>query len=101
MKFEDIHVGDVVRIRDWDDMVEEFGYDPVNEVINCRPVFSSRMNCLCGRVMTVTELHGSRNIITDDYAAADWFIGSDMLVPVKETNLEPFDDNDISMLLEI
>ena len=98
MRFEDIHVGDVVRIRDWDDMVQEFGI--IEGCIKTKPVFSKRMRHLCGRVMTITEAIGSRDIITDDIATEPWFLGADMFEPAQLT-LEPFDNDDIRMLLEI
>ena len=47
MKDEDIHIGDVLRIRQWDDMVDEFGVKPSGD-IGCSGVFVKNMKCLCG-----------------------------------------------------
>ena len=98
MRFEDIHVGDVVRIRDWDDMAKEFGV--TEGCIKTRPVFSEKMRYLCGRVMTITKAISTRDIFTDDIATEHWFLGADMFEPAQLT-LEPFDNDDICMLLDI
>lgn len=38
MRDEDVHIGDTVRVRQWDDMKNEFGTDQ-NGNINCiRPI---------------------------------------------------------------
>ena len=55
--YDDFHVGDVVRIRDWDDMVAEFGIDR-NGDIPCRAHFVRGMRRLCGNVFTITNTDG-------------------------------------------
>ena len=52
-----VHVGDKVRIRAWDDMVEEFGLDDDDE-IPCRATFIEDMREYCGREYTVDSVWG-------------------------------------------
>ena len=52
MREEDIHIGDKLRIRQWDDMELEFGlYDTGS--IKCRLSFTEDMRYLCGRPFTI------------------------------------------------
>lgn len=52
-----VHVGDKVRIRAWDDMVEEFGLDD-NDEIPCRATFIEDMREYCGREYTIDGIWG-------------------------------------------
>lgn len=52
-----VHVGDKVRIRAWDDMVEEFGLDDDSE-IPCRATFVEDMREYCGREYTIDGIYG-------------------------------------------
>ena len=47
-------IGAVVIVRDWDDMVQEFG--TVNDYINVPGRFYEGMECLCGEELVITEL---------------------------------------------
>ena len=52
--------GDIVVIRDWDDMAEEYGYEDDDEdSINCRFSFTSEMEPLCGEMATVVRVSPS------------------------------------------
>lgn len=51
------HVGDVVRIRDWDDMVAEFGTVRNGTAIGCPHfLFIDEMKFLCGRILTISDI---------------------------------------------
>ena len=50
-------VGDKVRIREWDDMVAEFGLEEDNE-IPCRATFIEDMREYCGREYTIDGIYG-------------------------------------------
>lgn len=50
-------VGDKVRIREWDDMVKEFGLVEDNE-IPCRATFIEDMREYCGREYTIDGIYG-------------------------------------------
>lgn len=51
-----IHVGDTVRIKSWDEMVEEYGMynENVIECPNC--VFTKSMEFLCNQLLTVKDI---------------------------------------------
>lgn len=54
-------VGDKVKIREWDDMAEEYGYEGGNpNVIACRGFFLSSMRPLCGMQFTIRKIYGNR-----------------------------------------
>jgi len=46
--------GQPVRIREWNDMVEEFGTRENNQDIECEGVFITSMLHLCGSVAIIT-----------------------------------------------
>lgn len=55
-----VHVGDKVRIRDWDDMAAEFGVNAYDE-IPCRMTFIRDMQKYCGYEYTVAEVYGEHD----------------------------------------
>ena len=48
-------VGELVRIRQWDDMVKEFGTRSTGSV-NCRCLFTVAMKTLCGKYAEIKDL---------------------------------------------
>ena len=48
-------VGELVRIRQWDDMVKEFGTRSTGSV-NCRCLFTVAMKPLCGKYAEIKDL---------------------------------------------
>lgn len=48
-------VGDVVRVRSWDDMKDEFGLDAYGN-INCRFCFTRAMQKMCGKLYHVSKV---------------------------------------------
>ena len=56
MRDEDIHIGDVLRIRQWDDMAKEFGVNDYGS-IPCRCAFTEDMCYLCGEKFTVSGFY--------------------------------------------
>lgn len=52
-------VGDVVRVRSWDDMKDEFGLDADGN-INCRFCFTSAMRKMCGKLYHVSKVEQAR-----------------------------------------
>lgn len=98
MRKEDIHIGDVLRIREWDDMVEEFGYEfDDGDDIDCDKVFTSRMRYLCGQKFTVKEISDYDGFLSEEDVEVSvnsplgrWVISADMLEPYwKETPVMP------------
>ena len=49
-------VGELVRIRQWDDMVKEFGVDDVGDIILCKTGFIKKMYPLCGLYAEIVSL---------------------------------------------
>lgn len=83
-KFE---VGDVLRVRSWEDMEQEFGLHNSTS-ISCEFYFTPRMKYMCGKEFIVRE------IINDAYRSdsgieGGYHISSDMLEPASEQ--EPID----------
>lgn len=86
------NVGDVLRVRQWDDMVEEFGVS--GKDIPCEGVFVSEMKYMCGKIFTVAEIcYG--NYHSKEGFESGWAITDDMLEPFA---LEP--DLEIDKLSE-
>lgn len=91
-------VGDLVRVRDWDDMAEEFGI--VGDVIQCDAGFLPSMRYLCGKEFTICnpqDLDGIDSGITN-YAHGvegfkkwliddEWIITEDMIEHVDEEDM--------------
>lgn len=80
-------VGEKVRIRQWDDMAEEFGVDAIG--IPCASSFVNDMKYLCGKEFTVTAVSntGRTNKHGDEYCLVNgctsaYTISSDMIEPV-------------------
>ena len=49
------NIGELVRIRQWDDMVKEFGTRSTGSV-NCRCLFTKGMKPLCGKYAEIKDL---------------------------------------------
>jgi len=88
---QDLHVGDRVRIRDWDDMASEYGLDEDGD-INTVPCFVERMRYLCGTDGSIVKLplkNSSDALIrlsNDD----GWVITLAMIEPIDD-DAEPVD----------
>lgn len=97
-KFE---VGDVCRIRQWDDMAEEFGV--FDGEIECEFSFIEAMRCLCGAIFTIKDIKGRCFYSYEGGTFDKWDISADMLelvTPIIPKSSEDFDfDFDISELL--
>lgn len=80
MKLEDIHPGDVLRIREWDDMEAEFGTDDEGDIA-CEFYFTREMEKFCGTVLTVEKIDDTR-VMPDDWEAFGYCsYSADMLEP--------------------
>lgn len=77
-------IGDKLRIRQWDDMVKEFGVDN-NGNIPCTFSFSKPMRALCGQPFTVSSIMPFDDRLEyrrEEEPSIDFMISSDMLEPV-------------------
>lgn len=121
MRDEDIHIGDMVRVRQWYDLANEYGenchlveglFEPSNKAYDIpihakRTWFTAHMEKFCGNVFTVSEAYLSGGVSIgykfqddNDTGINRWFICAEMLEAVDEDNeWEIADDNDIESLL--
>lgn len=80
---DEIKVGNRVKIRDWDDMEEEFGLDSWGH-INMPLCFNPAMKTFCGKIVVITRVDeddGSFKI-SDDSA---WWFDKNMIVKPKKS----------------
>lgn len=94
----DFSIGQRVRIREWDDMKEEFGLNELDDYILCNPVFAMGMRPLCVATATVEsfgddeigiflkewEDADGQRISVPELTGRDWHYSADMLEPVEE-----------------
>lgn len=73
-------VGDLVRVREWDDMKKEFGSDG-DFKINCHCLFVYTMKDTCGDVCTIKDITDSGNYILSGKNEAGWVYSDDMIFP--------------------
>lgn len=105
MKSSDIKLGGVYRIRQWEDMAEEFGGD--NDIIPCTGAFVRRMRYLCGQEVEIlykSEGFGGFEAVGVKYLNSinnrNWTITPDMLEPCEpEEELPDVDPASIFVLL--
>lgn len=92
MKPEDIKIGDRLRVREWEDMAEEFGDDGYD--IACDLIFMQDMRYMCGMPFTVEEIStDSRMFFSKEGIENNWSISADMLEPL-EIDGKPETDDD-------
>lgn len=115
MNDKDIHIGDVLRVRQWEDMVNEYGtiFDEdsycyaikVNESV----VFLKKMKHLCGQIFTVSRYYDldfndknrfylSKEKVENMKAFGAWLICAEMLEPFTEDDFEVANDEDMKLL---
>lgn len=105
MKDSEIHVGDVLQIRSFEDMKSEFGIDEDGDIHGGRTAwFDNKMKPLCGKVFTVSEFkyneYHSVEGVEDCNNGTHWSISAWMLEPYSDdTEWEVADDNQIALLL--
>lgn len=74
-------IGDKVRVRKWNDMVDEFGTDEDGDIpVTLAISFIKEMSIFCGDIFTISEINGDGYSLLGD---KDRFIFTDeMLLPV-------------------
>lgn len=92
-------VGDKLRIRQWDDMLDEYGLISDSTSINVPLHFSSEMRYLCGAVFTVKSITPYDTYIryfSYEDTESGWSISEEMLepfeVPINIASSEFFDE---------
>lgn len=79
-------IGDIVVIRDWDDMAREYGLKS-KFVIGCSRGFTDSMRYLCGKEFTIKSIdkyYGNVEFEED----SSWHYHIDMIRPVKYKDLD-------------
>lgn len=103
MKYRDIHVGDVLRIRRWEDMEAEFGLGDDGE-INCSFKFTKNMLPVCGQKFTVMKRDSRERFWSEEGVEKinlptwrdHWNISADMLEPwCEEEIVEPVSEDSL------
>ena len=77
-------VGELVRIRQWDDMEKEFGLD-TDDDIDCSEHFIKNMKPLCGKYAEIVRLNGSLvelKFFNCDDLGKGWNYSTDMIEKV-------------------
>lgn len=101
-------VGDYVRVRDWDDMAEEFGFDEDYDTYIDTPGFpyAESMEYLCGMEFEISYIdvedgHGVGRVYGLKAAEdGDWCLSPAMLRLIND-NFEGFDTSDMDKFLEM
>ena len=84
---EPFYVGQYVRIREWNDMANEF--EERDGTIKCRYTFLPEMRFLCGRTARITAMHNNSNrkIDLEDWnnsnGTGSYFFSTDMICPIE------------------
>jgi len=91
--------GDLVRVRLWDDMKNEFGTDYDGD-IDCRICFSSGMRKFCGREFIVTDVVQSYHdgLYKIGGLTREYTITSEMIEPASIT--ETYETQEIDNFLD-
>lgn len=85
-------VGDRVKVRSWNQMVNEYGVNQCGD-IKMKPLFINSMREYCEKIVTIKEVCGYHYCIKED--CGDWFWSDDMFDIVEKnttnvkTNKEP------------
>ena len=88
--------GNIIRIRQWDDMEEEYGYSSLENAIMCEHLFTDFMEELCGKEFKITKEmeedyvrfeHFYIDNHLDDAGTKDYIIiSTDMIELIKTTD---------------
>lgn len=109
MKDENIHIGDILYVKEWEEMLKE-GYLTDNGDIRLSPVnsheiyFTKSMRQMCGTSFTVKEVHEVDKILiyesyeNDVYGATAQMLNPD---PFRDMQFEVATDGEIKCLLNI
>ena len=78
-----IKEGNVVRIREFDDMAKEFGFT-LDGVINCSKTFTKEMREYCGKIIEITKNMEKKFNERGYFYYEDYVFSTDMLEPYEE-----------------
>ena len=91
-----IKEGNIIKIRQWDDMESEYGYSSLENAIMCEHLFTDFMEELCGKEFKITKEmeedyvrfeHFDIDNYLDDAGTKDYIIiSTDMIELIKTTD---------------
>ena len=90
-----IKEGNIIKIRQWEDMEEEYGYSSLENAIMCEHLFTDFMEELCGKEFKITkdiekDFKEYGYFYTDDLDCLDIelsvIISTDMIESIKTTD---------------
>ena len=91
-----IKEGNIIKIRQWDDMESEYGYSSLENAIMCEHLFTDFMKELCGKEFKITKEmeedyvrfeHFDIDNYLDDAGTKDYIIiSTDMIELIKTTD---------------
>lgn len=98
----EFHAGDLVRIRDWEDMEQEFGLNEYGSIA-CRFAFTAEMRSYCGEVYTIKHINECEFVLFAEQHSLsnDYNVSFDMLELVEDSSQESIPDFDLEALLEM
>lgn len=80
---EDFYIGQIVRIREWEDMEEEFGLSVNGHCILCKFKFLSSMKMVCGREFEIEKIKNDEIFFKDMCPElACCLFSADMIEPI-------------------
>lgn len=100
---EEIPVGTRCRIREWEDLADEFGVDEYGDIPECDASFTEGMRHLCGELFTVAAAYPSANGGYFNYDSEEgvedgYYISGDMLEILEEADDDMKIPSDFSAL---
>lgn len=112
MRDEDIHIGDMVRVRQWKDMESEGWANHLGNIsFSGRYIqFAKGMKYLCGEIFTVKDItdhhfagetiyRSSENIEHKKEHGGIWYLTAPMIEPYDDIEYDVAGDEDIKLLL--
>ena len=76
-------VGDKVRVRQWDDMVKEFGTDEAGRINQKSVVFTEEMKKFCGGVYEICSVLERIYLLKDGAKTIRWYFTDQMLEDIN------------------
>lgn len=86
-------IGELVRIRDWDDMKDEFGTDGYGNIM-CEDTFTEDMRGYCGYEFVIKSIDWT----SIGGHGLEYSISLDMIEPVEIPDFELKDDELVSFI---
>lgn len=107
IKDGEISIGDKLRVRQWDDMVSEYGY-LFEDVIMTPYLFTRNMEYLCGKEFEVAGIAITTGLpchyVSDNEIEGHYIISAEILEPaitIDETDFDEGSDEDFFRMIGV